>query len=96
MSSGVDDLVARLRDTGLHSAAEAATALEAAQARIAELEAERDRARADALEDAAKVAFAAMLQGSPKSPPSEWDKGYNHACTNIGQRIRALKEPRYD
>jgi hypothetical protein len=41
----MSDLVERLRDTGLHSAAQAADALEAQAARIAALEGELEAAR---------------------------------------------------
>ena len=62
--------------------AEAADALEAAQARIAALEAELAAARTEALEEAAKVA-----EGQRTDDGSLWDC----AAESITAAIRALK-----
>ena len=94
MSSGVDDLVARLRKyapagtkpTVAAIMDDAATALEAAQARIAELEAERDRAR-----EALSKADAALEILTPTSISQFKNK--LAAQTLIAA---ALKEPRHD
>ena len=66
----------------MHVAEEAAEALEAAQARIAALEAELSGAREAALEEAAKVA-----EGQRTDDGSLWDC----AAESITAAIRALK-----
>lgn len=46
--------------------------------------------RASVIEECAKVADSAMLTGDGCADPRTWDHGYNSACFNVRNRIRAL------
>ncbi len=90
-----NDLVARLRSYardqgGWHNIDETC---EAAADIVERLTRERDEAREEALEEAAKVADGMRLDLSGPYPADREDYHFNDALEQAAENIRALKEP---